>query len=149
MRKILTTAFVLLGIITYAQAQSNRKVGINTEAPEATLDINGNAKIAQVDEATSDVSIMVIDSKGIVKKLPKKPANSTGTFTLFDKEINLNVGKDFLPILLGFDYDLESIASVNFSTRFVLKDGFWHMLILTDTYTRGQINYEIVWINNY
>lgn len=149
MRKIFTTAFILLGIIAYAQEQSNDKVGINTDTPEATLDINGNAKIAQVDEATSDVSIMVVDSKGIVKKLPKKPANSTGAFTLNDTEVNLNVGKDFLPVLLGLDYDVESIQGSNFNTRFVLKDGTWRMLISTDIYLSRQIKYEIAWINNY
>lgn len=148
MKKIFTTAFILLSIITYAQVQSNSKVGINTETPEATLDINGNAKIAQVDEATSDISIMVVDSKGIVKKLPQKPANTTGTFTLNDKEINLNVGKDFLPILLGLDYDIESIYG-SFNTRFILRDGIWYMLISSGVYTATPINYEIAWINNY
>lgn len=50
----------------------NAQVGINTDEPEATLDVNGNVKIRDVkdaDAAATDYNFLVVDADNTVKKV--------------------------------------------------------------------------------
>lgn len=62
------------------------QVGINTSDPKATLDVNGNVMVAQVNEVDTTENVLIIDSDNIIKKISK------------DKLLDNNVGEVYKKI---------------------------------------------------
>lgn len=75
---------LLFPIVTLSQTNPySGKVGINTQTPTTTLDVNGNLRIRQLDNGNISDSILVVNN-GKVKKIAvsdlMQPQNSCPTF---------------------------------------------------------------------
>lgn len=86
MRKILLL-FLFLPSIIFGQ----EKVGINTELPKATLDVNGDVIISKTEELKgSDNRALYVDSKGLVGVVPKE-SSTIGTPIFYAVAENTNI----------------------------------------------------------
>ena len=82
----------------------NAQVGINTDEPEATLDVNGDVKIRDVkdaDAAATDYNFLVVDADNTVKKVNGNLSDGTAGTSSLAAGVAKAVEKDGLSLLSG------------------------------------------------
>lgn len=70
MKKNILTLFSILSLSVYAQ------VGIETEEPEAMLDVNGDLRVRTIESVESTDFVLSSDNQGFMRKLPVSGINS-------------------------------------------------------------------------
>lgn len=76
-------------------------VGVNTNDPTEQLDVNGNARIRTLSNATESDDILAVDATGV---LQKSKVNYGGRWTNSDTTTNLNNNNTIVPLFGSEDY---------------------------------------------
>ncbi|MBV7441229.1 hypothetical protein KRX57_07335 [Weeksellaceae bacterium TAE3-ERU29] len=147
MKKILFLS-CLFSSLAFAQ----KNVGINTESPTETLDINGSLRVRDINTESStpttiqNEKIVVADANGVLKVKPTAPATQAGYLSQTEGSFNTGVNASlYAPVMITF---IPINAAVGY--EFVAVDDIWVLNI----YNEGNYNtgtptfyYKILWLN--
>lgn len=91
MKRSILFAVLFVGMTAVAQ---NEKVGINTDLPRTTLDVNGDATIRKVEKLSGNIRPLFIDSDGLVGTAVAKEDKVTSTIFSASSSNNVLILKD-------------------------------------------------------
>lgn len=122
------------------------QVGINTDLPTETLDINGSLRVRDVKyETDKPIQTLAIANNGVVVKKETPPVNQTG---LIGPNENIDTGVDaskFVPLLIKFISHGSPFGyhfTINQNNHWVLSIEE-HVYMSTGTQF---VEYEILWL---
>ncbi len=115
--------FVESGVADYRLfLQNGGNVGINTNSPGESLDVNGNARFRTISTADQTDDVLAADANGV---LQRSQINYGARYTNSDTATNLNVNNTVAPIFGTQDYndDSTNLYSLSGNTLTVLVAG--------------------------
>ncbi|MGB5320439.1 hypothetical protein [Eudoraea sp.] len=81
--------------------QNGGNVGVNNNSPTEQLDVNGNARIRTLGDASESDDILAVDGSGV---LQRSKVNYGGRWTNTDTTTDLNINSTIAPIFGNEDY---------------------------------------------
>ncbi len=102
--------------------ENGGQVGINTNTPSETLDVNGSARIRTLNDASSSDNILAVNASGVLRK---SKVNFGGRWTNSNTSTNLNSNNTTAPIFGTLDYvdDNTNLYQVSGNTLVVKEAG--------------------------
>tara|TARA_R110002051_G_scaffold212635_4_gene277743 strand:- start:6815 stop:7699 length:885 start_codon:yes stop_codon:yes gene_type:complete len=101
---------------------ANYRLGIGTNSPSQSLDVNGAIRIRTLDNAVTTDEIIKADNNGVLRK---SKVNQGGRWTNTDTSTNLNINNTVVPIFGSNDYVDDGIGlyEVSGNTLIVKESG--------------------------
>lgn len=117
MKKFLSLASLVITALTYSQ------VGVNTDTPQATLDVNGNVIVQEAKTVgdTEPYSLVVRSTSNGELKIVDKPTEPTKPFTLIKYEISNPEGDWLRDLNTNIPVDQYTLTIIN--TQFLDTKG--------------------------
>ena len=115
--------FVESGVADYRLfLQNGGNVGINTNGPSESLDVNGNARFRTLSDADETDDILAANTNGV---LQRSKVNYGARFTNSDTGTNLNVNNTVAPMFGTLDYndDPTNLYEVSGNTLIIRTAG--------------------------
>lgn len=100
----------------------NNRLGIGTNSPSQSLDVNGSIRIRTLDNSVTTDEIIKTDNNGVLRK---SKVNHGGRWTNTDTSTNLNINNTVVPIFGSNDYvdDGTALYEVSGNTLIVKESG--------------------------